>query len=241
MIGWRVKAYVASLLFALGMAHAAAAAGSVPAEARAQLAPTGNLRAAFLTFDPALAWREVAGAPGGVGGDLARLLADRLGVPLQAIFYDLPKGYGESIGTLAWDIAFAGRDTGPGRVDYGPTILLVEHTLLLAPGKSFQGLADLDREKVRVGVTNGSMDESFLAQRLNKAFIFRVLVGTDAAGATLRNSGADVFAGSVPFLTKVAADVPGSRLVVPPYAVAPVTITLSPGRTAALAYIAEFV
>jgi len=39
----------------------------------------------------------------------------------------------------------------------------------------------------------------------------------------------------------LASDVPGSRLLVPPFAVVPAMIAVSPGRTAALAYIADFV
>ena len=243
MIRQRARACV-GVLCAFGMLvgaiGSAAAASSVPAEARAQLVPTGKLRVAFLTYDPALGSRDAAGGPGGVEGDLARLLADRVGVPLEPIFYDTPQGYAQSIGTLVWDIAFAGRDV-PGRIDYGPTILLVEHALLLGPGKSFKDLADVDRDKVRVGVTAGSMDEQFLAPRLHKAFIFRVLVGTDAASETLRNSGADVFAASVPFLSKVAADVPGSRIIGPSYALVPVMIAVAPGRTSARDYLADFI
>ncbi|MGH7126735.1 MAG: hypothetical protein ACREFI_20315 [Stellaceae bacterium] len=244
MIWQRARAWAAGLLFVLGMLFgttgSASAASSVSAEARAQLVPTGKLRAAILTYDPALGSRDASGAPGGVEGDLVRLLADRVGVPLQPIFYDTPQGYARSVGTLAWDIAFAGRDI-PGRVDYGPTILLVEHALLLGPGKSFQDLADVDRDKVRIGVTAYTMEEQFLAQRLHKAFVFRVLVGTDAASETLRNSGADVFAASVPFLSKVAADVPGSRLIGPAYALAPVVLAVAPGRTSALDYLADFI
>ena len=240
----RPKTPMAGLLLALGLLYATAgsaeAAGAVSAEARVQLAPSGKLRAAFLTYDPALGWRDASSTPGGVSGDVARLLADTVGVPLQPIFYDTPQGYARSIGELSWDIAFAGRDI-PGHVDYGPTILLVAHALLLAPGKNFQDLADLDREKVRVGVTAGTLEEQFLAERLHKAFVFRVLVGTDAAVATLRNSGADAFAASVPFLSKVAPDVPGSRIVTPPYAVTPVMIMVAPGRSSALAYIADFI
>lgn len=223
-----------------GIAHGAAAQSSVPAEARAQLAPSGKLRAAFLTFDPALGSRDAANAPGGVSGDLARLLAERLGVPLQPMFYDTPLGYAQSVGSLAWDIAFAGRDVS-GRIDFGPTILLVEHALLLAAGEKFQDLADVDRDKVRVGVTTGSMDEQFLTPRLHKAFIFRVLVGADAAAAALRTSGANAFAGSMPFLAKVGADAPGSRILGPPYALVPVVIAVSPGRTAALSYLTDFI
>ncbi|HKX07386.1 MAG TPA: transporter substrate-binding domain-containing protein [Stellaceae bacterium] len=231
-------------LLALGLLQAAlgpvAAASPPSAEARIQLAPTGKLRVAILTYDPALGSREASGAPGGVEGDLARSLADAIGVPLQTIFYDLPQGFAQSVGSLAWDVAFAGREV-PGRVDFAATILLVEHELLLAPGRNFQDLADVDRDKVRVGVTMGTVDEPFLGQRLHKAFIFRVLVGTDAASTTLRTSGADVFAGSVPFLSKVAAGVPGSRMLGPPYALVPVMATVAPGRTAARAYIADFI
>jgi polar amino acid transport system substrate-binding protein len=236
--------HIAGLLLVLtlfqGVAGTASAASSIPAEARAQLVPTGKLRAAFLTYDPALGSRDASGGPGGVTGDLAKLLAERVGVPLQPIFYDTPQGYAQSIGTLAWDIAFAGRDIA-GRIDYGPTILLVEHELLLGPGKNFQDLADVDRDKVRVGVTIGTLDEQFLTPRLHKAFLFRVLVGADAAAAALRNSGADVFAGSVPFLAKVAADAPGSRMIGPAYALAPVVIVVAPGRTSALGYLADFI
>jgi len=244
MIRHWARACALGLAMALGGLYGTSgtglAASSVPAEARAQLVPTGKLRVAFLTYDPALGAREAGGTPGGVEGELARMLADRLGVPLQPIFYDLPSSYAASVGTLAWDIAFAGRDI-PGHIDYGPAIMLVEHALLLGPGKSFQDLADVDRDKIRVGVTIGTMDEQFLGQRLRKAFIFKVLVGTDAASATLKQSGADVFAGSMPFLTKVAADVPGSRILGPPFALAPVVIAVAPGRPSALTYLSDFI
>ena len=236
----RVAGLLVGLGALLGVSFSAAAASPPSAEARVQLAPSGKLRVAILTYDPALGSRGLSGAPGGVAGDLARSLADAIGVPLQVTFYDLPQGFAQSVGSLEWDVAFTGRDV-QGRVDFAATILLVEHALLLAPGRNFQDLADVDRDKVRVGVTIGTMDEPFLGQRLHKAFIFRVLVGTDAAGMTLRNSGADVFAGSVPFLSQVAAQVPGSRILGPPYALVPVMATVAPGRTAARTYIADFI
>ena len=235
---------VAALLVALSLLSAAASAAgadAVPAEARVQLAPTGKLRVGFVMFEPALATRDAAGEPAGVAPDLARALAERLGVPLDPILFDSPATYAESVGSLKWDIALAGREAGAGRVDFGPAFALIDHEMLLAPGKTFRDLADIDREKVRVGVTIGTVDDQMLAQRLKQAFVFRVLIGTDNASATLRNSGADLFAASVPFLTKVAAEVPGSRLLAPPFAVVPAVIAVSPGRTAALAYLAEFV
>jgi polar amino acid transport system substrate-binding protein len=245
MTGGRAIVRVAGLLVALlvlSAAASAAGADAVPAEARAQLAPTGKLRVGFVMFEPALATRDAAGEPVGVAPDLARALAERLGVPLDPILFDSPATYAASVGSLRWDIALAGREAGGGsRVDFSAAFLLIDHEMLLAPGKTFRDLADIDREKVRVGVTIGSVDDQILAQRLKQAFVFRVLVGTDNASLTLHNSGADLFAASVPFLAKVAAEVPGSRLLAPPFAAVPAVIAVSPGRTAALAYVGEFV
>jgi polar amino acid transport system substrate-binding protein len=224
------------------MASAAAGAGAVPAEARAQLAPTGKLRAALVLYDPALASRDASGEPIGVAPDLARALAERLGVPLQPILFDSPATYAASIGLLRWDVGFAGREAGgSGRVDFSPAFVLVDQVLLLGPGKTFQDLADIDREKVRVGVTLGTAADQLLTRRLANAVIFRVLVGVDNASLTLRNSGADVLAGSAPFLARIAAEVPGSRILGPPFAVVPAVIAVSPGRTEGLAYVNEFV
>jgi len=237
---------VVGLLVAFGILEAtadiAARAQPVSAEARVQLAPTGKLPAAIVMFEPALAKRGAAGAPAGVAPDLARALAERLGVPLEPILFDTPATYAASVGSLRWDIALAGRDAGGGgRVDFGPTVVLIDHGVLLGPGKMFRDLADIDREKVRVGVTIGTVDDQILGQRLKKAFVFRVLIGSDNASLTLRNSGADAFAASVPFLAQVEPEVPGSRLLTPPFAVVPAVIAVSSGRTAALAYLAEFV
>jgi polar amino acid transport system substrate-binding protein len=239
-------ARIAGLLLALTVvqatAGAAAGAEAVPAEARAQLAPTGKLRAALVLYDPALASRDAAGEPIGVAPDLARALAERLGVPLQPILFDSPAAYAASIGFLRWDIGLAGREAGgPGRVDLSAAFMLIDQVLLLGPGKTFQDFADIDREKVRVGVTIGTASDQLLTRKLTNALIFRVLVGVDNASRTLRNSGADVLAGSAPFLARVGAEVPGSRILGPPFAVVPAVIAVSPGRTEGLAYVNEFV
>ncbi len=244
--GAGAMARVAALLVALSLlpatASLAAGANAVPAEARVQLAPTGKLRVAFAMFEPALATRDAAGEPAGVAPDLARALAERLGVPLEPILFDSPATYAESAASFRWDIALAGRQAGgAAHVDFGPTVILIDHEMLLAPGKTFRDFGEIDREKVRVGVTIGSVDDQILTQGLKKAVIFRVLIGTDNASLTLRNSGADLFAASVPFLAKVAAEVQGARMLTPPFAVVPAVIAVSPGRTAALAYLADFV
>src|SRR5579862_2274956 len=104
--GAGAMARVAALLVALSLlpatASLAAGANAVPAEARVQLAPTGKLRVAYAMFEPALATRDAAGEPAGVAPDLARALADRLGVPLEPTLFDSPAAYAASVGSLRW-------------------------------------------------------------------------------------------------------------------------------------------
>jgi len=212
-------------------------------EARAQLAPTGKLRAAIGAFDPALATR--VGAVGELAGatlDIARALADRLGVPFQPIAYDSATTYEKGMQSLEWDVTLTGREvSSSGHVEFSANLMLVDNALLARPGKSYRDLADLDRKDVRVGVTIDSASDLVLSRKLANALIFRVMIGTAAASKTLREAGADVFAASVPFLTAVAADVPGSTFMEPPFGVTQVPIGVAPGRPAALAYVNDFV
>src|SRR3954449_5778305 len=67
----------------------AAHAQSITAEQKAQLAPTGALRAAIVTI-PFLAKKDASGAAAGVAPDLGAELARVLGVPYQPTVYDTP-------------------------------------------------------------------------------------------------------------------------------------------------------
>src|SRR5204862_101041 len=81
-------------------------AQTATAEARVQLAPSGKLRVAFVMFEPGLVTRDVAGDPIGVAPDLARALAEPLGLPIEPILYDSPATYAASVGSFRWDIAY---------------------------------------------------------------------------------------------------------------------------------------
>lgn len=236
------RAAALAVLLAMMAVTAARAADTALGEARAQMVPTGKLRAAIGIFDPALATKDGStGELAGVTPEIASVLAQRLGVPLQPVVYESATAYAASIGSLKWDISLVGREvSGPGRLDYSAPFMLVENQFLAQPGKVFRDFAEIDRKGVRVGVTIDSPADLILTRKLANAQIFRVLIGTAAAGLTLRASGADVFAGSVPFLSAVAAEVPGSRFVDQPLGVTAVAIGVAPGRPAALAYVNDF-
>lgn len=232
------------LAVVLALSIGAASAAEVPSpEARAQLAPTGKLRAAFVVSEPALAAKDPAsGELQGLGPDLARALAEGLGVPLQPVVYNTPEFYAESLGSGAWDIGLAARD--PSRtnyLDFSASVVLVDNVFLAAPGKTFKDAADLDRPKVLIAVPRNSLSDRFLARTLKHARLIRVEAGPRSAVEALRSHAADAYGDDAQFLSGVAAQVPGSQLVEGTFTVVEMAIGVSRGRPAALAYVNAFV
>jgi polar amino acid transport system substrate-binding protein len=77
----------------LSLAGLALAACTMPMTShdslRAQFAPTGVLRAGINLGNPVIAQKDPGGgAPRGVGPELARAIAQRLGVPITYVTYD---------------------------------------------------------------------------------------------------------------------------------------------------------
>jgi polar amino acid transport system substrate-binding protein len=78
---------------------------------RADLAPTGKLRAAINYGNFILATRDRAtGKPRGVAIDLAQEVARRLGVPIETVAYDSVAVMGDAAPTGMGDVAFLGSD-----------------------------------------------------------------------------------------------------------------------------------
>src|SRR4051812_39673531 len=77
----------------------------------AQLAPTGVLRAGVnLSNFLLVTGRTEAGDPVGVSPDMARAIAERLGVPVRYVTYPRPNALADAAGTGAWDIGLIGAE-----------------------------------------------------------------------------------------------------------------------------------
>ena len=83
-----------------------ASAPQVPPQARAELAPTGTLRAGINYGNVILARKDPAtGESSGVAIDLARELGRRLDVPVTIVAYDSVGAMVDGAKAGAWDIA----------------------------------------------------------------------------------------------------------------------------------------
>ena len=144
---------------------------SPSAAARAQLAPSGTLRAAINFGNPILAARETAtGEARGVSIDLARELAKRLGTPVEFVLYTAAGKVVEGIKFNAWDIAFFAID--PVRatdIDFSAAYLMIEGAYLVPNDSAIRRNEEVDQDGVRVVAGRGSAYDLFLSRDLKKA------------------------------------------------------------------------
>lgn len=210
--------------------------------ARADLAPTGTLRAAINYGNFILATKDRAtGESRGVAIDLARDLARRLAVPLEIVAYDSVAVMGDAAPTGVWDVAFLGSD--PKRealMGFTPAYLEIEATYLVPGASPLRTAADVDRDGVRVAAPARANYELFLSRTLKHARLVSA-AGNDAAFELLRTGQVEALAGLTQALHDRLPQLPGSRLVEGRFMGVQQSIALPRGRDAGLAYLRRVV
>src|SRR5829696_7877880 len=133
--------------------------GNAPTgQAREALAPTGKLRVGLQLGNPVNVIRDSAsGEMKGVGFDLGKELARRIGVPFEPVMYPSVGALLDSGKSGAWDVAFVG--FSPERAkewDFSALHMEVEFGYLIPGGSSISTMADMDRPGIRVAVQEKS-------------------------------------------------------------------------------------
>ena len=221
---------------------ACASTPQVPPSARAELAPTGTLRAGINYGNVILAQKDpVTGESRGVAIDLARELGGRLGVPVALVAY-------QSIGTIVdgakageWDIAFLGSD--PARateITFTPAYVELEATYLVPAGSPLRSAADVDREGVRVAAPARANYELFLSRSLTRARLVRAQ-DANAAFDLLASGQVEALAGLTQALIGLNAKLPGSRILDGRFMAVQQSIGTPKGRDAGAQYLRGFV
>jgi polar amino acid transport system substrate-binding protein len=211
-------------------------------EARQALAPTGKLRVGLQLGSPHNVIRDtVSGDMKGVGFDLGRELARRMGVPFEPITYP-------SVGALldagkagAWDVAFVG--FSPARAkewDFTALHMEVEFGYLVPAGSSITTMADVDRSGIRVAVQEKSQPDVFVSRTLKNAEVVRApsLAGTVEM---LKSRRADAIFSIKPSLFEAAKQLPGSRVLEGRPGIDPHAMVIPKGRELGLAYARQFI
>ena len=153
---------------------------ATPTPAIAQdLAPTGVLRASINLGNPVLAQGSPE-SPSGITVDLAREIADRLGLPVSFVCFDAARRSFEAMTSGDADLCFLAVD--PARateVAFTAPYAVIEGVYVVPVDSPVVSAADVDRDGVRVGVKQGSAYDLFLSRTLAHATVVRGDEGVD--------------------------------------------------------------
>ena len=213
----------------------------ISTNARSEIAPTGGLRVGINFGNALLANKTGAGAPAGIAVDLARELAKRLGVPLEIVAYDSAGQMADTARAGGWDVAFLATDPDrANEIAFTAPYLEIDTTYLVPPGSPLRTHADVDRDGVRVVVSEKSAYDLFLTRSLKHATLVRA-PGVNASVDLYLSQKLDVLAGLRPTLVDAAAKQSGARILEGSFTLVGQAIGTPKNREAGVKYLREFV
>lgn len=183
------------------------------AHLRQAFAPTGTLRASINLGNPILAGKDAEGRVVGVSVDLARALAERLGVAIELAVFDTAARSVEAVTAEQADIGFFAIDPLRGAgIAFTAPYVLIEGAYLVRDDSALRANEEVDREGTRVVVGKGSAYDLYLSRELKAAEIVRA-PSSPAVVDTWLEQKADVAAGVKQQLEQDAARIGGVRLL----------------------------
>lgn len=220
-----------------------ASLASAPSQQERQaLAPTGNLRVALYLGAPASIIRGAAPDESkGLGFDLGKELARRIGVPFEPVVYPSPGAIMDGLKSGEWDVTFFGPTPARESVlDFTASFLVIEHGYLVPAGSSISTMDAVDRPGIRIGAPQGGSVNAFLARTLKNATV--VPSTSVPAGAEMLKSGeVDAFAANKANLFELSDRLPGSRVLDGRIGVDEVAIALPKRRETGMAYVRKYI
>lgn len=210
---------------------------------RQAFAPAGTLRASINLGNPILAKRDpVSGEPFGVSIDLARSLAEQLGVGVELVVFDTANQSVLAVREERADIGFFAIDPLRGEgLGFTAPYVLIEGSYLVPEASPIQRNEDVDRPGTRVVVGQGSAYDLFLSRELHHATIERAPSSQTVVPQYVAQ-GLDVAAGVRQQLEADLAQHPGHRLLPGRFMVIQQAMGLARSRgEAALDHLAQFV
>ena len=189
-------------------------AATAQTTADAEIVPTGKLRVGINGANATLFARAADGSASGIVVDLGKFIAEKLGVPFEAVIYAGAATYTASFGKGEWDIIVTGRNPLAAKlVEFMPDVILIDYVYIAAPGREFADLGQVDRAGVKIGVPRNASADAFLSQRLKSAELVRVAGDANAVIEMLRDGKIDLYATGIDSVQRIANRLPGSKII----------------------------
>jgi polar amino acid transport system substrate-binding protein len=239
-VNWSLTLFI----FLGGCAHMSTptSTAAVTPELRREFAPSGTLVAATNYGNVVIAQKPAAGQdPQGVGPELARELAKRLGVPIKYVTYDVAGKVAEAASTGAWDVAFLAVDPERQKViGFSAPYVNIEGTYLVRQDSALKRLEDFDRAGLKIAVGDKAAYDLFLTRHLKNATLVRYPTSQAAIDAYMAGQG-DAVAGVREALVANAKKKSGYRVIEGAYMTIGQAVGVPKGRDNAQRYLHAFV
>ncbi|MDH3452407.1 MAG: transporter substrate-binding domain-containing protein [Gammaproteobacteria bacterium] len=211
-------------------------------QARAELAPTGVLRAGInLSNFLLVTGKSAAGDPQGVSPDMARAVADRLGVPVSYVSFETPGELADAATEDVWDIGNIGAEPERAKtITFTAAYAEIEATYLVPAGSPIQSIEEVDREGMRIAVYGRSAYGLWLADNVRHAELVKT-DGMDKSFDLFVAQQLDALAGLRPRLIKDVEKLPGSRLLDGKFSAVQQAIGTKPDRKTGATFLSDFV
>jgi polar amino acid transport system substrate-binding protein len=214
----------------------------MPDQVVAELAPTGVLRAAINMGNFLLVTGKTpSGDPVGVAPDMAREIAQRLGVPVAYVPYARPGELADAAGTGAWDIGLIGAEPQRAeKIAFSPAYVEIEATYLVPPGSPIQTIAEVDQPGRRVAVTARSAYGLWLENNYKRGKLLQ-FDNAEAALKAFDSEKLDAYAGLRPGLIEVQRARPGSHILDGKFTAVQQAVGIVRANAAGAAFLRDFV
>ena len=211
-------------------------------EIKSELAPKGALRAGInLSNFLLVTGKSAAGDPEGVAPDMARAIAERLGVLLKLVPYASPGELADQVDRDAWDVGFIGAEPQRAqRIAFTAAYCEIESTYLVPPGSKLNTVAEVDSPGVRIAVSDRSAYELWLSRNIKNAEL-RKVQGIGPSFELFVREKLDALAGLKPALLEAQAKLPGSRVLDGKFTAVQQAVGTSRKNAAAAKFLAAFV
>ena len=209
---------------------------------RAELAPTGVLHAGInLSNFLLVTGRTADGDPVGVAADVAKAIADSLGVPIKYVTFKSPGELADQAGKGVWDIGLIGAEPQRATVmTFSAAYVEIEATYMVPPGSPLKSIADVDKKGVRIAVSARSAYGLWLENNIKNATLVPVS-GLEGAFNKFMEEKFDALAGLRPGLLKDLAKHPELKILDGQFTAVQQAVGCNKPATEVARYIAEFV
>ena len=209
---------------------------------RAQLAPTGVLRAGInLSNFLLVTGRSESGDPTGVAPDMAREIATALGVPVKYVTFKSPGELGDQVGKDVWDIGLIGAEPQRAeKIQFTAAYVEIEATYMVPERSPIKSIADVDRKGVRIAVSARSAYDLWLVNNIRNATLVQVS-GLDAAYEKFMSDKLEVLAGLRPGLLKDVEKAPGLKILEGKFTAVQQAVGTAKANVEAAGFLADFV